>query len=84
MQSEQLSVGMKAWIVRRYGFDEIADYVDGPFLVVAFDQEMVYAVRGHDYPNNMATSGDSEFFKVEELFENREAAEGSLEKASTK
>ncbi len=84
MKPEQLGVGVKVWVMRRYEYDEIADYVDGPFLVVAFDSKMAYVVRGYVYyedeeQERMESGGDGQFFKVEILFESREAAKGSLE-----
>jgi len=69
MNYEQLAVGVEVWVVRRY--ENTKDCSEGPLLVAAFDREMVYVIGGTNF---------GEFFKAEELFESREAAEESLER----
>lgn len=76
MNSEQLAVGVEVWIVRRW--PHIVPFVQGPFLVVSSGQNIAYVARH-------SSAGDAvagEFFYPSDLYESREAAEESFEKAS--
>ena len=75
MANKELGIGVEFWVVRRYQCAEITDYVDGPFQVVGFDRDMVYAIR------EGANSG--EFFPTSEVALEREAAEENLERSKT-
>ena len=72
MANKKLGVGVEIWVVKRSGRGRHC--VDGPFRVVAFDREMVYAVRG-------VSKTYGEFFPVEEIALEREAAEENLERS---
>lgn len=64
MKPKELGFGMEIWVVRRPAVG--AEYVDGPFRIVAFDQKMVYAAwKGN---------GFGEFFPVENVALEHEAA----------
>ena len=72
MANEKLGVGVEIWVVKR--LIRGRDHVDGPFRVVAFDQETVYVVRGMN-------KSYGEFFPVDEVALSREAAEESLKRS---
>ncbi|KKN00129.1 hypothetical protein LCGC14_1140880 [marine sediment metagenome] len=71
-RNNQLGIGVEIWVNQRSDYG--VDYIDGPFRVVAFDGLMVYAVR-----DTSTYSGD--FFPVEEVALDREAAKENLERS---
>ena len=73
MTNKNLGVGVDIWVVKRSGRGRHC--VEGPFRVVAFDRETVYAVRG-------SSKSYGEFFPTSEVALERKAAEKSLEKAN--
>ena len=73
MADNKLSVGVQIWVVKRSG--RARHCVDGPFRVVAFDRETVYAVRG-------SSKAYGEFFPVDEVALERKAAEESLKRTN--
>ena len=73
MKPEQLAIGVKVWVVRDW--EGAAPFVQGPFLVVSSGQDIAYIARDHEAEGAVA----GEFFRVENLYESREAAEASLE-----
>ncbi len=77
MNPEQLAIGVKVWVVRRW--PHMVPFVQGSFRVVSSGQDIAYVAQR----SNAGGAVAGEFFDPCELYESREAAEESLEKASS-